>query len=60
MEAEAGAIPRRLQGVIQSEASIADGAVTVIFDDEKISASSIKDALAREGFPVLEEPRVFN
>jgi copper chaperone CopZ len=57
MESEAGAIPRRMPGVISSEANIVDNTVTVVFDDEKISATAIKDALTREGFPVKEEPK---
>lgn len=58
MESEAGAIPRRLPGVISSEANMVDNTVTVVFDEEKISATSIRDALTREGFPVKEEPKI--
>jgi len=57
MESEASAIPRRLPGVISSEATMVDNTVTVVFDDEKISATAIRDALTREGFPVNEEPK---
>jgi copper chaperone CopZ len=60
MESEAGAIPRRLPGVISSEANMVDNTVTVVFDDEKISATAIREALTREGFPVKEEPKTLN
>ena len=48
-------LPKREKGVLLSEPSVEEGAVTVVFDDAIISTDDLKEIFRKDGLPVSGE-----
>jgi copper chaperone CopZ len=54
----AEAIPEQLDGVQSSKYDFTEDAVTVVFDDAKVSIEDLTKTFEKENFPVVGEPVV--